>query len=73
VQAVADVVDEIVLYARIVCERKINSVARVADFVATDQIAFAIPLVNSVAAAIGHQRGVTGLGAGSDSFFDRLA
>ncbi len=73
VQAVPDVVDEIVFDTGIVCERKINSVARIADFVATDQIAFAIPLVNSVAATIGHQRGVTVLGAGSDSFFDRLA
>ena len=52
VQAVADVMDEIVFDARIVRERKINPVARVADFVTANQIAFAIPLVNSVAAAI---------------------
>ena len=71
-QAVADVVDEIVFDARIVRERKINAVARVADFVAADQIAFAIPLVNSVAAAIGDERGVAVFGAGSNSFFDRL-
>ena len=63
VQAVADVVDEVVLDARIVREREVNAVARVADFVAADQIAFAIPLVNAVAAAIGDERGVAVLRA----------
>ena len=63
VQAVADVMDEIVFDPRIVRERKINPVARVADLVAADQIAFAIPLMNAVAAAIGDERGVAILGA----------
>ncbi len=72
VQAVADVVDEIVFDTGIVRERKINSVARIADFVAADQITFAIPLVNSVAAAIGHEHCVAIFRAGSNTLLDRL-
>ena len=72
VQPVAGVMDEIVFDARIVRERKINAVARVADLVAANQIAFAIPLMNSVAAAIGDERGVAVFGALADSFFHRL-
>src|SRR5215469_11303828 len=57
-QPVADAVDEIVFDARIVGKRKINSVARVADFVAADQVSFTIPLVNSVATTVCSESGV---------------
>ena len=72
VQPVTRVMDEIVFDARIVRERKINAVARLADFVAANQIAFAIPLVNAVAASIGDERGVAILAASADVFFHRL-
>jgi hypothetical protein len=52
VQAVTDMVDEIVFNTGIVRERKINAISRIADFVAAKQIALAIPLVNSVPATV---------------------
>src|SRR6266508_1464768 len=42
VQPVTGVLDEIVFDARVVSERNINAVARIADVVAADQISFAI-------------------------------
>ena len=69
VQAVANVVDEIIFDPRIVREGKINPVARLADFVPANQIAFAIPLVNAVTAAIGDQRCVAILRAAPDCLF----
>src|SRR5215831_8493716 len=69
---VTDVVDEIVFHARVVGERKIDAVPRVADFVTADQISFTIPLVNSVATAVCNESGVTVLGTLADSFFHRL-
>src|SRR5262245_54987760 len=69
VQTVTDVMDDIVFDMRVVGKRKINAIARVADLIAADQISFTIPLMNSVAAAIGDKSGVTILGALADSFF----
>src|SRR5262245_46702871 len=69
---VTNVVDEIVFDARVVGERKINAVPRVADFVAADQISFTIPLVNSVPAAVCNESGVAVLGTLADSFFHWL-
>src|SRR5215471_18564388 len=69
---VTDVADEIVFDARIVGERKIDTVPRVADFVSADQISFAIPLVNSVAAAVRNESGVAVFGTLADPFFHRL-
>src|SRR5262245_35025488 len=71
-KSVTDVVDEIVFDARIVRERKINAVPRVADFVAADQISFTIPLVNSVTTAVCNEGGVAVFGTLADSFFYRL-
>src|SRR5215211_5997935 len=70
VQPIASVLDQIVLDARVVSERKINAVTRIGDLVATDQISFAIPLVNSVAAPICHQGRVAIFGTLADSLFD---
>ena len=72
VQAVADVMDEIVFDPRIVRERKINAIARVADLVAADHVSFAVPLVNAVAAPIGNERGVAILAAAANCFLHRL-
>src|SRR5215831_18943858 len=71
-EPVTDVVDEIVFHARVVGERKIDAVPRVAHFVPADQISFTIPLVNSVATAVCNESGVTVLGTLADSFFHRL-
>src|SRR5262245_33786318 len=57
-KSVTDAVNKIVFDARVVGKRKINAIARIADFVPADQISFAIPLVNSVAAAVGNKSGV---------------
>src|SRR5215475_6842238 len=69
---VTDVMDEVVFDARVVGKRKINAVSRVADFIAADQISFAIPLVNSVAAAVCNEGGVAVFGSLADSFFHRI-
>ena len=50
-QPVARVMDDVSLDARVVRKGKIDAVARLADFVAANQIIFAIPLVNSIATA----------------------
>ena len=72
VQAVADVVNEVVFDEGIVRERKINAVARLADFVSANGGPVAIPLVDAVAAAIRDQRRVAILRALPDAFFHRL-
>src|SRR5262245_58446671 len=71
-KSITDVVDEIVFDARVVCERKINTVPRVANFVPADQISFTIPLVNSVATAVCDESSVAVFGTLADSFFNRL-
>ena len=72
VQSVADVMDGVVFDARVIGEGKIDAVARLADVVAANQIAFAVPLVNAVAAAVGDEGGVAVFRALADAFFDRL-
>jgi hypothetical protein len=71
-EAVTDVVDQVVFDARIVGKRKVYAVPRVADFVAADQVSFAIPLVNSVAAAVCNESRVAVFSTLADSLFDRL-
>ena len=65
-------VNEIVFHTAVVRERKVNAVTCIADFVTANQIAFAIPLMNAVAAPIRDESGVAIFGALADSFFNRV-
>ena len=71
-QSVTRVMDEVVFHAGVVREGEINTVARLADVVSTNQIAFAIPLVNAIAAPVRDEGRVAIFRALPDAFFDRF-
>ena len=72
VQTITGVPDQIVFDVRVIGEREIYAVARIADLVSADQNSFTIPLMNSVAAAVRNERGVAIFRALANAFFHRL-
>src|SRR5215471_14681545 len=72
-QAISRSMDEVAFNSAIIRERKVDSVARIADLVSANQVSFRIPLMNPVAASIRNKRGVAILAALPDSFLNRIA